>query len=129
MKNQTDKDNQKRVMQQYHDQIVFDLKRAFLQFITLMIIGKKPTYAFEIKAEIMRVTMGGFDIDRNNLYKKLRSLEKDGMLHSQMEPSNRGAQRKYYMLTPLGVRLLEKNSDLLLPLIESLRANINPGLS
>jgi DNA-binding PadR family transcriptional regulator len=59
----------------------------------------------------------------------LRSLEKDGILHSQMEPSNRGAQRKYYTLTPLGVRLLEKNSDLLLPLIESLRANINPGLS
>jgi len=118
----------KQVMKQYHDQIVFDLKRAFLQFATLMIISRGPKYAFEIKAEILRVTMGGFDIDRNNLYKKLRWLEKDGILKSHMEPSLRGAQRKYYTLTALGYRLLEKNTLLLFPLMESLKANISPGL-
>ncbi len=114
----------KATMKKYHDQIVFDLKRSFLQFITLLLIEQGPKYAYEIKADILKYTRGGFDIDRNNLYKKLRTLEQDGMLKSHMEPSVRGAQRKYYTLTALGRELLKKNTDILYPLMSSLRENI-----
>ena len=125
MKKQNKKALETRITKKYHDQIVFDLKRGFLQFITLIIISQGPKYAYEIKADILRMTMGGFDIDRNNLYKKLRTLEQDGILKSHMEPSKRGAQRKYYTITPLGKNLLEKTTDLLLPLMKSLRKNIS----
>jgi PadR family transcriptional regulator, regulatory protein PadR len=108
----------------YHDQIVFDLKRGFLQFVTLVIISESPKYVYEIKAEILKQTRGGFDIDRNNLYKKLRSLESDGILKSHMEPSARGAQRKYYTITRLGTALLKETHDLLFPLMASLRLNL-----
>ncbi len=120
---------QKEIVTKYHDQIVFDLKRAFLQFITLFIISEGSKYAYEIKAEILKQTRGGFDIDRNNLYKKLRSLEKDGILKSYMEPSLRGAQRKYYTITPLGKKLLKKNIDMLLPLMHSIRENITSKMT
>ena len=70
--------SEKKIIKQHHDQIVFDLKRAFLQSVTLLLINKSPKYNYEIKAEILRLTKGGFDIDRNNLYKRLRTLEKDG---------------------------------------------------
>ncbi len=120
--------NENEVVRKYHDQIVFDLKRAFLQFITLLIIDQGPKYTYEIKAEILKQTRGGFDIDRNNLYKKLRSLERDGILKSHMEPSERGAQRKYYTITPLGKKLLKRNFDLMSPLMQSLRDNITTKL-
>ena len=113
-----------KIKEKYHDQMVFDLKRGFLQFITLVIISESPKYVYEIKAEILKQTRGGFDIDRNNLYKKLRSLESDGVLKSHMEPSARGAQRKYYTLTKLGSVLLRETHDMLYPLMASLRVNI-----
>ena len=128
MGKQEKKEFHKQIPKKYHDQIVFDLKRAFLQFITLLIIHRGPKYSYEIKAEILRITRGGFDIDQNNLYKKLRSLEKDGILRSHMEPSKRGAQRKYYIITPLGKKLLDGNSQLLLMLMQSLRENITKAL-
>jgi len=122
------KKRREEIARKYHDQIVFDLKRGFLQFITLMIISKGPKYAYEIKADILRYSRGGFDIDKNNLYKKLRLLEHDGILTSQMEPSGRGAQRKYYMLTPLGKELLAETHQLLYPLMQSFRQNITKKL-
>lgn len=118
------KKSEKEIIKQHHDQIVFDLKRAFLQFITLFLISQGPKYTYEIKAEILKLSKGGFDIDRNNLYKKLRSLEKDGILKSQLEPSVKGAQRKYYTITPQGQRLLNRSRETLYPLLSSLRENI-----
>lgn len=123
MKKRSKRDIEKKIVKKYHDQIVFDLKRGFLQFMTLLIINRGPKYAYEIKADILKMTMGGFDVDRNNLYKKLRSLERDGILRSHMEPSERGANRKYYTITSMGKKLLDKNSDLLFPLMKSLRKN------
>ena len=115
---------EKEIIKQHHDQIVFDLKRAFLQSITLLLINQGPKYTYEIKADILKLTKGGFDIDRNNLYKKLRLLEKDGILKSQLEPSAKGAQRKYYTITPQGKVLLAKSMKTLSPLLYSLRENI-----
>jgi len=124
MENNNSEKTQLEIKKKYHDQMVFDLKRGFLQFVTLVIISESPKYVYEIKAEILKQTRGGFDIDRNNLYKKLRSLEKDGVLKSHLEPSARGAQRKYYTLTRLGASLLRETHDMLYPLMASLRVNI-----
>ncbi|MCP4716520.1 MAG: PadR family transcriptional regulator [Deltaproteobacteria bacterium] len=126
MKNTKKTDPEKEIIKKNRGQIIFDLKRAFLQFITLTLISRGSKYAYEIKAEILRLSMGGFDIDRNNLYKKLRSLEKDGILKSHKEPSTRGAQRKYYTITPLGQLLLKKNRDILFPLTKAFREHIIP---
>ena len=124
MKSPRKKILEKEIIKQHHDQIVFDLKRAFLQFITLFLINQGPKYTYEIKAEILKLSKGGFDIDRNNLYKKLRSLEKDGVLKSKLEPSAKGAQRKYYTITPQGQKLLTKSVETLYPLLSSLWKNI-----
>jgi PadR family transcriptional regulator PadR len=115
---------EKEIIKQHHDQIVFDLKRAFLQSVTLLLLNQGPKYTYEIKADILKLTKGGFDIDRNNLYKKLRLLEKDGILKSQLEPSAKGAHRKYYTITPQGKVLLAKSLGILYPLLASLRENL-----
>lgn len=116
--NDTDKN---RIVRRHMDQLVFDLKRGFLRFATLALINQGAKYAYEIKAEILKITNGLFDIDRNNLYKKLRALEKDGLLKSYAEPSAQGANRKYYDLTPFGKKLLVDMYGLLRPVMDTFR--------
>jgi PadR family transcriptional regulator, regulatory protein PadR len=116
--NETDRTQ---IVKRHMDQLIFDLKRGFLQFATLALINQGAKYAYEIKAEILKITNGLFDIDRNNLYKKLRSLERDGMLKSYAEPSQQGANRKYYSLTPFGKKLLDDMYSLLRPVMDTFR--------
>ena len=112
------------IIQKQIEQLLFDLKRGFLQFVTLHLIAEKPRYAYEIKEEILKLTRGSFDIDRNNLYKKLRVLEKDGILKSHLKPSQQGADRKYYAITPFGRKLFEEMYQLLIPVMASLHKSI-----
>jgi PadR family transcriptional regulator, regulatory protein PadR len=109
------------IVKRHMDQLIFDLKRGFLQFATLALINQGAKYAYEIKADILKITNGLFDIDRNNLYKKLRSLERDGMLKSHAEASQQGANRKYYSLTPFGKKLLDDMYSLLRPVMDTFR--------
>jgi PadR family transcriptional regulator PadR len=108
------------IIEKHIDQLLFDLKRGFLLFVTLHLISQKPRYAYDIKDEILSITGGAFDIDRNNLYKKLRSLEKDGILKSQLKASQQGANRKYYAITPFGKKLFNEMYQMLIPVMASL---------
>ena len=112
------------IIEKHIDQLNFDLKRGFLQFVTIHLISQTPRYAYEIKEEISNITSGAFDIDRNNLYKKLRQLEKDGFLKSHLKPSNLGANRKYYAITPFGRKLHKGMYQLLIPVMSSLNKRL-----
>jgi len=116
--------NKNDIIKKQIDQLNFDLKRGFLQFVTLHLISQSPRYTYEIKEEILNITRGAFDIDRNNLYKKLRLLEKDGILRSYLKPSNHGADRKYYSITPFGKKLYREMHLLLIPVMSSLHKRI-----
>ena len=43
-------------------------------------------------------------IKLGTLYPVLRSLEKDGLLESKVDPSVSGPPRRYYQITDLGIR-------------------------
>ena len=119
-----DKRREQAIIDKHIGQLLFDIKRGFLQFIVLALIEKQPKYAYEIKDDIYRITKGTFDIDRNNLYKKLRTLEQEGILKSAEEHSAQGANRKYYSLTPFGKKFLKEISKLMLPVVDSFYGNI-----
>jgi DNA-binding PadR family transcriptional regulator len=123
--NQDDKKvREQKIIHGHIEQLLFDVKRGFLQFIVIALIDQRPRYAYEIKNEVFRITKGTFDIDRNNLYKKLRTLEADGILKSEEEPSSHGANRKYYSLTAFGKKFLKEISRLMLPVIDSFYEHI-----
>ncbi len=108
-----------KIIEKHLQQLLFDIKRGFLQYVVLSLIDQGPQYAYEIKEKVYAVTGGTFDIDRNNLYKKLRTLEHEGILKSLEKPSDHGANRKYYSLTPFGKNFLKEVSSLMQPVIES----------
>ncbi len=99
------------------EQLLFDIKRGFLQFVVLSLIAQGPKYAYEIKHQVYQVTGGAFDIDLNNLYKKLRSLEKEKILKSSEKPSVQGANRKYYSLTTYGNKFFSEVLTRMKPVI------------
>jgi len=107
------------IVQRHMEQLLFDIKRGFLQFVVLSLIYQKPKYAYEIKQKVYQITKGAFDIDRNNLYKKLRTLEQEGILKSFEKPSVQGANRKYYALTPFGRKFYRQVASLMKPVIDS----------
>ena len=113
-----------KIIEKHLDQLLFDIKRGFLQYVVLSLIDQGPKYAYEIKEKVYAVTGGTFDIDRNNLYKKLRTLEHEGILKSLEKPSDHGANRKYYSLTPFGKSFLKDVSSLMHPVIESFNNRI-----
>jgi len=116
--------HEQKVIDAHIGQLLFDVKRGFLQFIVIALIDQRPRYAYEIKNEVFKITRGTFDIDRNNLYKKLRTLEADNILVSTKEPSRQGANRKYYALTAFGKKFLVAMSRLMLPVIDSFYENM-----
>lgn len=119
MMNKKNHPEKEKIIRSYMDQMVFDLKRGFLQYIVLSLINRGPKYAYEIKDRVFQVTGGEFDIDRNNLYKRLRTMEAEGILKSHEKPSVQGANRKYYSLTPFGKKFFQDISSILNPVIES----------
>ena len=112
-------DKLKKIISGHVSQVLFDVKRGFLLFMVLSIIKKQVTYAWDIKEKVYNITGGLFDIDRNNLYKKLRMLEQEGILKSIEKPSSHGANRKYYSLTPFGRKFHREISTLMFPVIDS----------
>jgi PadR family transcriptional regulator len=47
-------------------------------------------------------SVGFFSLEMSTLYRTLRQLEKDGLLHSSWEPGPTGPARRVYSLTELG---------------------------
>ncbi len=117
--------SERKIIEKHLGQLLFDIKRGFLQYVVLSLIEKKSQYAYEIKENVYTVTGGTFDIDRNNLYKKLRTLEQEGIVKSYEKASDHGANRKYYSLTPFGKNFLKEVSSLMQPVIESFYNRMN----
>ena len=105
------------IIERHMEQLLFDIKRGFLQFVVLSLIAQGPKYAYELKNQVYQVTGGAFDIDLNNLYKKLRSLENEKILKRTEKPSAQGANRKYYSLTPFGNIFFSEVLTLMNPVI------------
>jgi PadR family transcriptional regulator PadR len=72
----------------------------------------EPMYGYQIakligagRADVPMVKQGA-------LYPVLRSLEKSGLLHSQVEPSVSGPPRRYYSVTESGRKTLQSWTEI-----------------
>jgi PadR family transcriptional regulator, regulatory protein PadR len=81
-------------------------------YILLCVVGraKEPIYGYQIAKIIEKDNEDIPVIKLGTLYPVLRSLEKDGLLESRIDPSVNGPPRKYYRITELGNKTLEQLS-------------------
>jgi PadR family transcriptional regulator, regulatory protein PadR len=81
--------------------------------ILLSVVGraKEPIYGYQIAKIIEKDNADIPVIKLGTLYPVLRSLEKDGLLESKVDPSVNGPPRRYYRITERGTLALEQLSS------------------
>ena len=83
-------------------------KKGQLTFWLLLSLRDNPRYVGEIKDFIEKITMGTISCEEQSLYRALRKFHKLEIVGFEMKDGNKGPDRKYYTLTPLGGELLNE---------------------
>lgn len=81
-------------------------KKGLLSFWILLLLYERPSYPYEMSAEVAKISQGTISVDDNSMYRALNRFESVGIVKSELQQSNTGPQRKYYSLTTTGKNLL-----------------------
>jgi PadR family transcriptional regulator, regulatory protein PadR len=88
-------------------------KGLYTGIAELLLLGvvnrsQKPIYGYQIAKMVEMEGEGMPVIKLGTLYPILRSLQADGFLESQVDPSVTGPPRRYYTITPQGRQVLKE---------------------
>ena len=81
-------------------------KKGLLSFWILLLLHERPSYPYEMSAEISKISQGTISVDDNSIYRALNRFEAAGIVNSELQQSNTGPHRRYYSLTGKGNVLL-----------------------
>ena len=81
-------------------------KKGLLSFWILLLLNERPSYPYEMSAEVAKISQGTISVDDNSIYRALNRFESVGIVKSELQQSNTGPQRRYYSLTNKGKALL-----------------------
>lgn len=83
-------------------------KKGQLTLWIFLALRDSAKYVEEIQTWIKRQTNGIFDVEEQSLYRALRKFHDLEIVDFEEREGNRGPQRKYYRLTPLGQNVLDR---------------------
>jgi PadR family transcriptional regulator, regulatory protein PadR len=81
-------------------------KKGLLSFWILLLLYERPSYPYEMSAEVAKISQATISVDDNSIYRALNRFEVVGIVKSELQQSNSGPQRRYYGLTSKGKALL-----------------------
>jgi len=81
-------------------------KKGLLSFWILLLLYERPSYPYEMSAEVAKISQGTISVDDNSIYRALNRFESAGIVESELQQSSTGPQRRYYSLTNMGKTLL-----------------------
>lgn len=84
------------------------LPKSFLRPCLLLLLREQPAHGYELLERLRPLGFAGDD--PGGLYRALRALESDGLVHSAWEPSRSGPDRRIYELTRAGMEELHRRS-------------------
>ena len=76
--------------------------------LILAILANREIYGYQIIQSVIEISGGTLEWSEGMLYPVLHRLEKENFIQSQWKISENGRRRKYYRLTELGKKELEK---------------------
>ncbi len=83
-------------------------KKGQLSFWLLLSLKDQPVFVSEIKDFIETVTKGTISCEGQSLYRALRKFYDLEIVDFELRKGNKGPDRKYYSLTPIGKELLHE---------------------
>ena len=67
-----------------------------------------PLHGYGIAQRLKTLTDGAFQLNPGSIFPALYALERDGKLRSELRPSENNRRAKYYVLTALGRKQLDR---------------------
>jgi transcriptional regulator len=87
-----------------------DLVQGTLNMLLLKILALEPLNGFAVSQRLKQVSDEVLQVSDGSLYPALHKLEQEGWITAEWKPSENGRRAKYYSLTRLGLRHLERET-------------------
>jgi DNA-binding PadR family transcriptional regulator len=81
-------------------------KKGLLSFWLLLLLSQHKRYPYEIRKSINELSQNTISVEENSIYRALKRLTQNGIVDSELQPSETGPNRRYFFLTDLGRELL-----------------------
>jgi len=93
-----------------HRKFQKELNSGAVALVLLAVLdqAKEPLYGYQIAKHLEKQGEDLPMVKQGSLYPVLRSLEKGGLLESEVEPSTSGPPRRYYRITAAGRSVLSQ---------------------
>ena len=88
-----------------------ELVGASTSVLILGVLGREPSYGYQIVKRINEEAEGLFTWQEGTVYPLLHKLEKEGLVRSQWQEAESGRERKYYYITPKGRGVLREDTE------------------
>jgi len=87
-----------------------DLVQGTLDMLLLKILALEPLNGFAVGQRLMQVSGDVLQVSDGSLYPALHKLEQEGWITAEWKSSENNRRAKYYSLTRLGRKQLEKEA-------------------
>lgn len=87
-----------------------DLVQGTLDLLILKILALEPLNGWAISQRLRQVSSEVLQVSDGSLYPALHKLEQEGWITAEWRPSENNRRAKFYSLTRLGRRQLEKET-------------------
>ena len=88
-----------------------DLVQGTLDLLVLKILALEPQHGWAISQRLKQVSSDVLQVSDGSLYPALHKLEQEGWIKAEWKTTESGRRAKYYSLTRLGQRQLEREAD------------------
>jgi transcriptional regulator len=87
-----------------------DLVQGTLDVLLLKILALEPLHGWAISMRLKQISGDILQVSEGSLYPALHKLEQSGWISAQWKPTENNRRAKFYSLTRLGRKALEKES-------------------
>jgi len=87
-----------------------DLVQGTLDLLVLKILALEPLHGWAIGQRLKRISRDVLQVSDGSLYPALHKLEQGGWIPAEWRPSENNRRAKFYSLTRLGRRHLERET-------------------
>jgi len=88
-----------------------DLVQGTLDMLLLKILALQPLNGFSISQRLKQVSGDVLQVSDGSLYPALHKLEQEGWIKAEWKTTDNNRRAKFYALTRLGRRQLERESE------------------
>src|SRR5580692_354042 len=87
-----------------------DLVQGTLDLLLLKILALEPLNGYAVSLRLKQVSGDVLQVSDGSLYPALHKLEQEGWITAEWKPTENNRRAKFYSLTRLGKKQLEKES-------------------